>query len=177
MQKLPGTSPQTVIVPCSDSYSSSVCPPSFSPVSDWEETLASIHSTQSGNGSSSGEAEEPGIGSHNSASSSETCEQSNPTPQEISPAPQEISLSPDLQWPGLKIVGDNVDKNIKPSLQRITHQTKSLHYFLSCAVKDRVNLSTVSDVSRPLTSDLNHFVMSVQDWNQFKDICQVITSR
>ncbi len=78
---LTGTSPQTVIVPCSDSDSSSVCPTSFSPVSDWEETLASIHSTQSGNGSSSGEAEEPGIGSHNSASSSATCEQSNPTPQ------------------------------------------------------------------------------------------------
>jgi len=86
-------------------------------------------------------------------------------------------LPPNLQWPGFKIVGDNVDKNIKPSLQRITHQTKSLHYFHSCAVKDRVNLSSASDVSRPLSLDLNNFVMSVQDWNRFKDICQVITSR
>ena len=30
-----------------------------------------------------------------------------------------------------KIVGDNIDKNIRPSFQRVSHQTKSLHYFHS----------------------------------------------
>lgn len=32
-------------------------------------------------------------------------------------------------WKGFKIVGDNVDKNIRPSLQRFNNKTNSLHYF------------------------------------------------
>jgi len=33
------------------------------------------------------------------------------------------------KWAGFKIVGDNVDKNLRPSFQRIDYQTVSLHYF------------------------------------------------
>jgi len=39
-------------------------------------------------------------------------------------------------WNGFKIVGDNIDKNVRPSFQRAQHQTKSLHYFNSYAVRD-----------------------------------------
>ena len=51
-------------------------------------------------------------------------------------------------WPGFKIVGDNVDKNIHRAYQRLDMQTQSLHYFHCYAVRDRVNLSAYSDSPR-----------------------------
>ena len=50
-------------------------------------------------------------------------------------------------WDGFKLVGDNIDKNIRPSEQRIDRQTRSLHYFHSFAVRDRVNFSNTSDAA------------------------------
>lgn len=44
-----------------------------------------------------------------------------------------------------KIVGDNIDKNIKPRDMRSDHQTKSLHYFHLYAVRDRIDLSKYED--------------------------------
>jgi len=41
-------------------------------------------------------------------------------------------------WSGFKIVGDNIDKNLRRSYQRCDRQTVSLHYFHSCAVGDRI---------------------------------------
>jgi L1 cell adhesion molecule like protein len=46
---------------------------------------------------------------------------------------------------GFKVVGDNIDKNIRPSFQCSERQTKSLHYFHSFAIKDRVDLHNCSD--------------------------------
>ena len=46
-----------------------------------------------------------------------------------------------------KIVGDNIDKNIRANIQRLNHQTKSLHYFHSFAVRDHVDFSGLSDVT------------------------------
>ena len=65
------------------------------------------------------------------------------TDDEIGEQSREVSH----EWNGFKIVGDNIDKNIRPSFQRINHQTVSLHYFHSCAVSDRINLSSLSDVA------------------------------
>ena len=49
-----------------------------------------------------------------------------------------------------KIVGDNIDKNVQTREMRHDHQTRSLHYFHSYAVADRVDLSAFSnDVSTP----------------------------
>ena len=91
---------------------------------------------------------------------------------------QKVLSSPESsQWSGFKIVVDNVDKNVRPSLQRLTHQTKSLHHFHSYAVKDRVNLSSALDASKSCLLDLSSFVMSSQDLNWFKDTCQVLVSR
>ena len=44
------------------------------------------------------------------------------------------------------MVGDNIDKNIRPRDMRTDHQGRSLHYFHTYAVQDRVDLSNVSDV-------------------------------
>ena len=42
------------------------------------------------------------------------------------------------------IVGDNIDKNIKPRNMTSDHQTRSLHYFHAYAVRDRIDLSSFS---------------------------------
>ena len=43
-----------------------------------------------------------------------------------------------------RIVGDNIDKNIKPRNMTFDYQTRSLHYFHAYAVRDRIDLSSFS---------------------------------
>ena len=45
---------------------------------------------------------------------------------------------------GYKIVFDNIDKNVAPRFMRNEHQTRSLHYVHSNAVKDRLDFSNLS---------------------------------
>ena len=44
-----------------------------------------------------------------------------------------------------KLVGDNVDKHVKPAEYQVDSQAKSLHYFHTYAVRDRIDLSDYSD--------------------------------
>lgn len=44
-----------------------------------------------------------------------------------------------------KLVGDNIDKNIRPREMRSDYQTRSLHYFHTYAVCDRVDMSNFSE--------------------------------
>lgn len=44
-----------------------------------------------------------------------------------------------------KLVGDNIDKNVKPRYMRSDNQTKSLHYFHVYTVADRVNAKQMSN--------------------------------
>ena len=78
---------------------------------------------------------------------------------------------------GFKIVGDNIDKNIRPSMQRLTHQTRSLHHFHSYAMKDRVDWSKVSDIAHSPELDITSFLMNEKDWDKFKGDCEVLISR
>ena len=57
-------------------------------------------------------------------------------------------------WCGFKIVGDNFDKNFSQTYQRIDYQTVSRHYFHMYAVKDRVDLSELSDIPRDNVIDV-----------------------
>lgn len=59
------------------------------------------------------------------------------------PQPSEYPPS----FPSFKLVGDNIDKEVQPREMRNDSQTKSLHYFHSYAVRDRINLANVSDVA------------------------------
>ena len=59
------------------------------------------------------------------------------------PAIEQSSMN-GSKWYGYKLVGDDLDRNIKPRYMRMTNQTKSKHYFNSYAVKDRVNLCNFS---------------------------------
>ncbi|KAL5484341.1 hypothetical protein EMCRGX_G020815 [Ephydatia muelleri] len=44
-------------------------------------------------------------------------------------------------WSGFRLVGDNLDKTIKPRNMRLSRQSTFLHYFNVYAVKDRINFS------------------------------------
>lgn len=55
-----------------------------------------------------------------------------------------------------RLVGDNIDKDIKPRNMTSEHQTQSLHYFHMYAVKDRVDLSGYSnEVPQPDSDHMN----------------------
>ena len=58
---------------------------------------------------------------------------------ECSYAPTQSSLKT------YKLTGDNLDKNVKPTEYRVDSQTKSLHYFQTYAVRDRIDLSSYDD--------------------------------
>ena len=49
-------------------------------------------------------------------------------------------------WYGFKLVGDNLDKSIKPREMREDHQKRMLHCFHMYGVSDRINLSSFSDI-------------------------------
>ena len=63
----------------------------------------------------------------------------------------------------MKICGDNIDWSIHPRYIRSNQQTQSVHYFHSYAIKDRVDISTLSDVppqNLPSTSEVLSKVIS-----------------
>ncbi len=53
----------------------------------------------------------------------------------------------------MKIVGDNIDKHVKPREMRIDAQASMLHYFNLFAVRDRVDTSSLED--EPSIPDLS----------------------
>ena len=67
----------------------------------------------------------------------------------------QTAILPQEQWSSFKLVGDNIDKNVRHTYQRLRQETMSLHYFHCFAV--RVNFGRVSNV-RPGTVnwDLDH---------------------
>ena len=57
-----------------------------------------------------------------------------------------------------KIIGDNVDKNIVPRYIRSDNKVKSLHYYHSYAVKDRINTDSFGDV-QPISNSQSHYTV------------------
>ena len=51
---------------------------------------------------------------------------------------------------GYKLVGDNIDKNVRPRYYRLDKSTVSMHFYHSFAVQDRVDISSFSDVTPDL---------------------------
>ena len=75
-------------------------------------------------------------------------------------------FTPQSLLPTFKIVGDNIDKEVKPRNMRSDYQARSLHYFHLYAVKDRIDLSKCEDQpSAPDVSsiDLQMFLPSDSD--------------
>ena len=62
-----------------------------------------------------------------------------------------------------RLVGDNIDKSIKPRDMRLDHQSKQLHYFHVYAVKDKIDfrhLETSARLINPEVLDMNPFLPS-----------------
>ena len=79
-----------------------------------------------------------------------------------------------------KLVGDNIDKKVKPRDMRADHQSQSLHYFNMYAVQDRVDLSHLSNESRitdPDEIDFSKFLPSAEDYKAIIDNFIVLISR
>ena len=56
-----------------------------------------------------------------------------------------IASSSQIKLPTFKIVGDNVDKSVRPREETSESHLQSLHYFHSYAVLDRCDMSSFSD--------------------------------
>lgn len=56
-----------------------------------------------------------------------------------------LESSSSTRLPTYKLVGDNIDKNVRPREMRSDNQTRSLHYFHTYALRDRLDLSDVSN--------------------------------
>ena len=84
-------------------------------------------------------------------------ETSGPTPSSSPLVPTQPTL---VTWKGFKLVGDNIDKNVRRRHQTVEKQTQSLHYFHYYAVKDRVDLTEFDDIApeKPLDIDANIFL-------------------
>ena len=57
--------------------------------------------------------------------------------------PVAASVQPALKT--YRLVSDNIDKQVRPRDMRSDYQTRSLHYFHTYAVRDRVDLTRISD--------------------------------
>ena len=78
------------------------------------------------------------------------------TPIPISSMLRSMIELTDNQWFGFKVVGDNIDKTVRPRHETMKHHSQSLHYFHSYAVRDRVDLSLFSD--EPTQVDMHAYV-------------------
>ena len=89
----------------------------------------------------------------------------------------------DTCWNGYKLIGDNLDKDVKPRYTRIDRQTQSLHFFYYYAVKDHINLSTISDEPNPYLDlpvcnlPLKHILPTTLDHQALAQNMGIILSR
>ena len=78
---------------------------------------------------------------------------------------------------GFKLVGDNIDKNVRPSFSRSDKKTQSLHCFHYYATLDRVNLSSFSDVTPGTQVDADKLLINHGDIAQLQSDAITLISR
>ena len=93
------------------------------------------------------------------------------------PLDTEKSDKESSHWTGFKLVGDNVDKNFHPSFQRINNKTNSMHAFHFYAVRDRVNLSSFSDITPTNTIDINKILINDKEIEELNSHMAILLSR
>ena len=100
--------------------------------------------------------------------------------QEQSPALKSPAQNqqPSSNMKGVKIVGDNVDKNVKARFTHIDHQGKSLHYFHCYATQDRFDLSMPEDYPDvPTNPKLEDLLPSKSDISEMKSLFAIHVAR
>ena len=80
-------------------------------------------------------------------------------------------------WRGFKLVGDNIDKNVRRSFQRSDRTTKSLHYFHTYALLDRIDLTRFSDQPSKKAITFGSLLPSTPDIVNLKGIFSILVSR
>ena len=98
-----------------------------------------------------------------------------PTAVENSEPQQSERIS--SSWCGFKLVGDNIDKNVRPSFSRLDRKTKSLHCFHYYAVLDRLDLSSFSDITPNTLVDPNKLLIDNSDVAQLNSDAVTLISR
>ena len=81
---------------------------------------------------------------------------------------------------GFRLVGDNLDKNVKPRDMRISHQTTSLHYFHAYALQDRISfqhLDTISTMVVPEDLNFSVFLPSEEDNIKLQSNLEILVTR
>ena len=78
---------------------------------------------------------------------------------------------------GFVIVGDNLDKNFRPSHQREDRRTQSLHIFHSCAIKNRVDVSSLSDKPASAVLSVQLFLLDSEDVTKVLQDLEILISR
>ncbi len=79
---------------------------------------------------------------------------------------------------GYKLVGDNVDKTVRPSFQRDEHRSLSLHHFHAYGVKDRIPTASLSDATpASSTPDPYKLLPSPEDIDCLKEEMSILLSR
>ncbi len=83
-----------------------------------------------------------------------------------------------FSWPGYKFVGDNIDKRVKPSRQRAELKGLDLHYFHGYAVRDRLDMSKMSDKAPEYVSpDPSKFIPSSDEIVSLEDELAILVAR
>lgn len=81
-------------------------------------------------------------------------------------------------WPGVKVVGDNIDEKFKPSFQRLGALGLDLHHFHGYAVFDRLDLSKCSDVTPTFREpDPEQLMPSLDDISALKTELGILVQR
>lgn len=83
----------------------------------------------------------------------------------------------DLHPCGFTVVGDNIDKNFRPSYQRQDRQTKPLHYFHAYAAMNHVDVSSLSDARPPAILSAESFLPTQSDLNKLLQDFKILISR
>lgn len=79
-----------------------------------------------------------------------------------------------------KVVGDNVNRNVKPNDVRLDSQTQSLNYFQTYAVRDRLDLTDYDDTPRKLDAtsiDTTNILPSQLDHDILKSNMAILVAR
>jgi L1 cell adhesion molecule like protein len=84
-------------------------------------------------------------------------------------------------WSGFTIVGDNLDRNIRPRHQSLDSRTVSLHFFNSYAAKDRIDLSSFENTEVSFDDmrsyNIEKLLISTNDINSILKNASIIIGR
>ena len=88
----------------------------------------------------------------------------------------EMPTLPDTSY-GFVLVGDNIDKNFRPSHQREDKRTYSLHGFHSYAVKNHIDISKLSDRPSSAVITAEAFLLNENDIHSILKDFEILVSR